>query len=252
MFRTLLLASGITALTAGAALAADVIEPTAYDWTGLYVGIHGGYNFGSSGGVHFDDVGGDFDPSNRDERIAAGHPDTVGDNLDGFIGGAQLGYNFQTDSLVIGLETDVSYLDLDEDEHVNVPAGGGFVEHDYFSSQSIDWLGTTRLRLGYAFDRSLIYLTGGVAYGDTEYSHETLNAGRDAGGESKFKVGWTLGGGLEYAITDAITLRGEYLYYDLGKSSSEDFYDPTFDNFSETWSAKFRGNIARAGINLRF
>jgi outer membrane immunogenic protein len=233
----------------GAASAADLEPVAAYDWTGFYAGLHAGYHFGSSGGVNFDSV---FGPLNPDyvtarETIA---PQTLGDELDGFIGGAQLGYNFQIDSFVLGLETDISYLDLDEDDHVIAPVPP-FANHDISSSQSIDWLGTTRLRLGYAFDRALVYLTGGLAYGDTEFSYRVVSESTGSGGDEDFKVGWTIGGGLDYAISEAIVLRGEYLYYDLGKSSSRDFYDFSA-TAGEEWNAKFRGNIIRGGVNFRF
>lgn len=249
MTRCLILAAAGSLLMTVAANAADLEPREAYDWTGFYAGVNAGYNFGSSGGVNFESLFGPLLPAYVEARETV-HPQTLGDELDGFVGGAQLGYNFQSDSIVVGIETDISYLDLDEDDHrvVSIPP---FQQHDYTSSQSIDWLGTTRLRLGYAFDRALLYLTGGLAYGDTEFSYRVVHESTVSGGDSEFKVGWAVGGGLEYAISEAIVLRGEYLYYDLGKSSSRDFYDFS-TTAGEEWNAKFRGNIVRGGVNFRF
>ena len=243
------LAAGLAVLMTGTAQAADLETGEAYDWTGFYAGLHAGYHWGSSGGVNFDSLFGPLSPEYIEARETL-HPHTVGDDLDGFIGGAQLGYNLQSESLVIGVETDISFLDLDEYDHRIVDIAP-YPPHDYTSSQSLDWLGTTRLRLGYAFERTVLYATGGVAYGDAEFSYALLFPESNLStGASKFKVGWTIGGGVDYAIGDAIALRAEYLYYDLGKLSSRDFYDFSL-TAGEEWNAKFRGNIIRAGLNFR-
>lgn len=234
------------------AMAADYDPPSAYDWTGGYIGLHAGYGWGSNDGVSFDATGGAFPAGERDARVAAGHPSSLGDSLDGFLGGVQAGYNWQSDSLVLGLEADISYTGFDEDARVDLPALGIFAPHTYTSEQSLDWFGTARLKAGFAADRALFYLTGGLAFGDTDFGFSTTNNGFVSGGKSDFKLGWTIGGGIEYAVSDSLSLKGEYLYYDLGKSKDTAAYDAPFGAFEETWSAEFRGSIVRGGINFHF
>ncbi len=163
---------GVSALalvgSAGLALAADlpsggyqsppasqVYNPApAFDWTGPYVGLTGGYGWGTSSGL---------------------------------LGGGFAGYNFQVNpNVVVGLEGDI------------VATG----------KSSNSWDSTIRGRFGYAYDRYLFYGTGGVAFGDIK------NAGA-----SKTKTGWTLGAGIEAALTSNVTGRLEYRYTDLGSAS---------------------------------
>ena len=117
---------------------------------------------------------------------------------EGFIVGGYAGYNVQLDGspVVLGVETDFNYSDVDDRR-------GGV------RAQS-DWAGATRARVGYAFDRFLAYAAGGVAYADREV--RVRGVGRD----SKTALGWTVGGGLEYAATDNVSVRGEYRYTDYG------------------------------------
>ena len=128
------------------------------------------------------------------------------DNGDGgFTGGGQIGYNYQIGSFVIGLETDIQWADTDQDETVAfLPAGvpGTFVPGEFRSNLS-DWFGTVRARAGVAFDRVLVYATGGLAYTDDT-------------------TGWVVGGGVEWALpvnwfgSSAVTfgLEGLWLSFD--------------------------------------
>ena len=90
---------------------------------------------------------------------------------------------------------------------------------------NLDWLGTTRARLGFVAtpdNRLMFYATGGVAYGGGSASYSAFDATNDlfwTGNPSSSRVGWTIGGGVEYAITNNITIKGEYLYYDLGSTN---------------------------------
>jgi outer membrane immunogenic protein len=186
-------------LTSTSALAADLapapVEPivpvvTAYDWTGFYVGAHAGADFGRGkiGGQKFDSTG--------------------------FLGGAHLGYNMEFEGRwVVGLEGDIDYSSFSKSKNVSVidPVAG--VEFDRRAKFKNEWQGSVRARLGYAFDRFLPYLTGGVAFGDEKISITGLGSNSDT------RVGWTAGGGLEYAVTDNWLVRGEVRYVDLGSNT---------------------------------
>lgn len=175
-------------LAVSAAQAADLpaYEPApvvaapvpSFSWSGPYVGIQGGYAW---------------------QRAANSRPD-------GWMVGAYLGYNVQLDNspVVFGVETDFNFADIDS----NRPARGGRLK------QQSDWNGATRARLGYAFDRFLVYGAAGVAYADREVKRPN-----GLGKGDKTAVGWTVGGGAEYAVTDNVAARAEYRYTDYGKDS---------------------------------
>ena len=209
MLKKTLLASAALALMMGAAQAADIEAPPAvYDWTGGYIGIQGGYAWGKS------DAETDIDPEFTDIDTL----DIDDFKANGFVGGAHVGYLLQSDAFVYGVEADIEYADLnDEVDIVFDGAGDGGS-----GEKNIDWLGSLRLRAGIAADRALFYATGGLAVGgvslETDLSQEALDAGLTNDDDDKTKWGWTLGAGVEYAVTDALSARIEYRYTDLGKT----------------------------------
>lgn len=112
-------------------------------------------------------------------------------------------------------------------------------------SSKIDWFGTVRMRLGYAFDRFLPYITGGVAWANVnydEYYTDNLTYA-DSYSYSKTKFGWTLGGGAEYAFTNNWSAKIEYLYADLGSVNYDPYSGATFDITMQT---------LKLGVNYRF
>jgi outer membrane immunogenic protein len=184
-----------------------------YNWTGLYVGINGGGAWGRS-----------------DWTSAAG---TTGNfNVNGGLVGGTLGYNWQTpNNLVFGLETDIDWTDIKGS--TACAAGTCETRNNY--------LGTARGRIGYAFNRVMPYITGGLAYGD-------VRPGLVGGSQDNdFKAGWTVGGGVEVAVAGPWSVKAEYLYADLGSTScGVANCGPVATN------VKFNTSIARAGINYRF
>jgi outer membrane immunogenic protein len=190
-------AAGIL-VTAGAlpALAADmavaeppmetpIVETAAgvYDWGGFYVGANAGYAW-----------------TNLD---SGGPAPSIDQNADGFALGAFAGYNFFNDGWVYGVEADVKH-DFNNDRFVS---GGTNYEAE------TNWGGSVRARLGYAFDRTLVYATGGWAFTNAELTD------RDAGVREKDTVhGWTVGAGVEQAFTETVAGRLEYRYTDYGDS----------------------------------
>lgn len=229
--KKLLIAAALLAGTSSAALAADAIveipeAPIAvvetFTWTGFYVGAHAGYGFGETEAEYFDD-GFIVDELEDDYDI------------DGFLGGVQVGYNHQINNLVLGVEADFSVSGIDGES-------GDLEFADEFYETNIDWFGTVRGRVGFAADRTLIYATGGFAYGDVENRY--LFGGTEFS-EDDLSTGWTAGGGVEHAFTDNVTVKLEYLFVDLG--------DQSFDTFAEQ-EAEFDNQFhtVKLGFNYKF
>jgi outer membrane immunogenic protein len=237
MLKKFLLAGIASIALCGVAQAADIVEPTVYDWTGPYIGIQGGYAWGTN------DV--DVDIPGLAAGVAAAQdvvlfpPDDGGEiDIDGWLGGLHLGYLWQHDSLVFGIEGDGEFADIDGDTDVQEFKGGpdiGSLE------QEIDWLASLRLRLGFAMDRALIYATGGLAVGGVEFSGDVFGS---SDSEDSTEWGWTVGGGLEYAFTDELSARVEYRYTDLGDT------DLTLSRFDFDVDNTF--HAVRVGLSWHF
>lgn len=150
--------------------------PAVFNWTGFYAGGHLGYGFS--------------------------------DDVDGFLGGAQIGYNWQfSPNIVFGVEADISGTDMNGTP-LGIPA-------------HIDYIGTARARVGYTWDRTMLYGTGGFAFARSSLAglHDT-------------DTGWVIGAGLEWAYSNRWTAKAEYLYHDLG--------------------AGFDASVIKLGMNYRF
>ncbi len=131
------------------------------------------------------------------------------------------------------------------------------------ASQRLDNLGTLRARFGaVATQRLLVYATGGLAFGTVRASGSVVGVDAPAlvweGRSSRTRVGWTLGGGMEYALTDNLTLKGEYLYYDLGRQTVSAIGNaavravPALDGIDYVGRSEIKGSVLRAGLNARF
>jgi len=212
---------------AAPAHAADMPLPPTYDWTGAYGGISLGLG---------------FDNSEIDSRIHLPGT-TVSDSLSGdeisLSGGAMLGYNWQVDSLVLGLEADFNFLNLnDSNESSRDDAATVLLGAPASASSSLsfdgDWYGTLRGRIGFAMDNVLIYGTGGLAYGDMSGESHFDAATRSGtarwdGSEDAVNWGWSAGFGMEYGV-DQWSLGVEYLYVDLGTTDWDSDADITCCN----------------------
>ncbi|WP_348535995.1 outer membrane protein [Labrys sp. LIt4] len=253
--RKFLIASSSFFCLTGAAMAADLapaaVEPLApvavpFSWTGFYVGANAGYGWNNDDAT-LDGLGGpEWDPYYSD---ALGKKDL---SVDGFVGGAQVGYNRQIGQFVVGVEADFNYSDMTDKSTMRNPNGRAGA-YTYRQSSSIKWFGTVRTRVGYAFDRFLPYVTGGLSYGKVDVAHDEQFFGtRYAGSASTTKAGWTLGAGLEYAVTDAWTVKAEYLYFDLGEVKSIALPSPANPPFSQRYSQDVTGQIVRLGVNYKF
>ncbi|MGX5803373.1 outer membrane beta-barrel protein [Bradyrhizobium sp. Arg314] len=224
--KSILLATAALVAATGSAFAADVLaqEPVAstYNWTGLYVGAQAGYEWAKTGYSFSNGApGGSFTPS-------------------GFVGGVYVGYNHQFDSpLVVGLEGDIEYANVKDS--FNNPFG-----FNSAGSADLRWQGSVRARVGYAFDRFLPYVTGGVAFGNFRFEGGPNPATLMSW--SKTKTGWTIGAGLEYAFTDKWSARVEYRYTDFGTANGN--LAPAFSTVVE--SMKVRDHAVRVGVSYKF
>ncbi|GEP00437.1 outer membrane protein [Methylobacterium haplocladii] len=235
---------------AGSAFAADLPRRAApppvfvpvpvFTWTGFYAGFNAGYGFGTNDNNTPTVIG--VGPTTAIFANAAGTATQSGvlafgngNKSDGFVGGGQIGYNYQFtpgSGFVVGVEADAQYADFGRDRNrfaFATAAGGGIIPGTTVFNPSglsgLDYFGTVRGRLGYAFDRTLVYATGGFAYGAGGGSQ----FGLPNGSSDDFKTGYAVGGGVEYALptdsflnffkSSAVTFKVEGLYVNLDQGN---------------------------------
>lgn len=239
-----------------------------FNWTGPYVGLNAGY---AQGGDTLRDLG------SRDVVSALG-TNSINLKSEGFTGGAQFGYNYQLrpgDSFVVGIEGDAQHVGLQRMRNLqstpeipaNSASGFGYTDRDNFAATSTtNGLYTIRGRTGLALDRFLVYGTGGVAFGDIRtrgvYTSEELTYQDQVlvrsytDTQKSFRLrgiqtGYAAGGGVEYVLpqqgdtAQAVTIRVEYLHYDLGQRTIG------VDNVFKP-KATTQGDLVRAGLNFKF
>jgi len=172
----------------------------------------------------------------------------------GVLGGLQLGYNFQAGKIVYGLEGDIG-LSSSRKSTTGANAAGG--TGNWTVKSGIEALSTLRGRLGYVFDNNtLLYATGGLAVAKTAHSFQASNSAFGSGPYSWADAGWragfTVGGGLEYQVSRNWSVKGEALYYDLGKKDLVS--TASRGGFSYAWGAtdRINGVVARVGLNYLF
>lgn len=243
--------AGVAGLTLAAATAsaadlpvrtapAPIVAAPIFTWTGFYGGINLGWGW--------------LNDNSQSVVLGGATPGTLffdNNNDGGFVGGAQIGYNYQMGSFVVGLETDIQWADTNGNVNVSfVPAGApGVFVPGVFNDNLSDWFGTVRARVGVAFDRVLIYGTGGLAYTDNN-------------------TGWTLGGGVEWALpvnwfgSSAVTfgLEGLWLSFDDNNNNNDGFvgtFRPTGGAAVNVFAPDVGNNdndffVARAKLNFKF
>jgi outer membrane immunogenic protein len=223
-------ASALLFAAVGGAQAADVVvqeAAPAYNWSGVYVGAQAGYAWGKStySEPDYDGYFMHYDPK-------------------GGFGGLYAGYNWQlSNNVVLGGEVDVYGGSIKGD---SLYFYNGSADDDIFGAAKLRWAGSVRARAGYAVDRFLPYLAGGVAFG--QYRYGALDTGGDGFSASKTFTGWTAGAGLEYAFTDNLIGRIEYRYTDFGKKTVQE--DDTNDWYTN--KVNLKTNDVRIGLSYKF
>jgi len=244
-------------LVTGSALAADMPmkapEAPTYQWGGCYLGVNVG---GGASGTNFASA---VDPGTY---LAAGDAATVsgsgggGANADGILAGAQAGCNFQSGTLVYGLEGDFDYFHTDPqfNNNTNTLANG----NAFAISQSLttNFLATVRPRIGIAADRNLAYITGGAAFTSVSYTTSYVDAntppGTGTASASRALVGWTAGAGWEYAWTDHWTVRAEYLLASFPTTNALGTIAGAGGTNTLHGSTDLVIQLVRAGVNFKF
>jgi len=205
-----------------AAPAESAVElPPVYNWNGFYAGVHGGYgtaNFNEEGELFSDDE--------------------IGPELDGFVVGGLLGYNFQVGNYLLGVEADGSYVDL-EGEVEDLGSGNSM-------EASLDFLATFRVRAGYSFGRVMAYATGGLAIGDYEADFGGLTVSSEDNDDAL--AGYTVGVGVEGFLTDKLTARIEYLFHNF----SDDQFDMVASLEGVSSDLELHTHVVRGALTYRF
>jgi outer membrane immunogenic protein len=256
MKRMLIGIAALTSLLATSAFAADLpvrtytkapvyVEPI-YNWTGFYVGGNLGYSWGRSSDTST--------LTTATGTVLLATADKT--NLNGVVGGGQIGYNWQMQSWLWGLEADIQGTGEKGTREFSfsqtICGAACFIATTPFAlAQKIDWFGTVRGRAGVLVTpKVLLYGTGGLAYGEVK-SSEAIGVVPALFSTSTTKVGWTVGAGIEGAIGGNWTARLEYLYVNLGTASGS-FTLPLPSTNIISYSSKITDNILRVGINYRF
>ena len=287
MKKLLLTGITLTAVIAGPAMAADLAAPAVVvvpaSWTGLYVGVNAGYAWSQNNPV--DSVG---TPNFANPFLLASTAGLAASvagvttsvpvgKSNGFIGGGQIGYNYQFNNIVAGIETDFQGLSSRGSgttaNTLPFPGFPGNVDNTTLTaSKSVNWLGTLRGQLGFTITPAvLIYGTGGLASGGVRSS--TAIGQQLVGPEMVFindpygsvasigqaRVGWAAGAGAAWLVAANWNAKIEYLHYDLGSvtytgTMSNIAVPPggTFYNLGATSSTRFSGDIIRVGLNYKF
>jgi outer membrane immunogenic protein len=262
---------------------APALVAAPYNWTGCYVGGNSGW----IGGLSRSDLAPSGNYLNAPGAAAPPNAAGTGDfpasiaalsnsyrgNGSGVEIGAQIGCNWQSGAWVYGGELDGQWSSLRDTSDATFaafanPGNPAFTNaaHTEHVSNGLDWFSTLKGRFGYAWDRWMIYGTGGLAFGggrsETNVSFATLGglsvySGAVHSGSANFtRAGWALGAGFEYAFSGPWSLKAEYLYVDLGRFSYNSplvaSAAPAAPGYSWSTTVRERAQLVRLGVNYRF
>jgi outer membrane immunogenic protein len=227
----------------------------AFSWTGFYIGANGGYAWSSDQTVHIDEtivpLGGAPIP-NASANFGSLAPA-------GGFAGIQAGANLQFGMVVLGFEADAQWSDIKDHSfaaHDVTDVFGGVFPYQLGTQNKVQRFGTFRPRLGLAWDKTLIYATGGLAWGRVEH---TL-AFNCCGGFTAFdhqagtQVGYVVGGGLEHAFSSHLSLKVEYQYINLGSEhyvAVENFFGVIGSNYQLATDTRTDFHTVRLGLNYK-
>jgi len=271
MRKFLLSATALTAMATVASAAdlpvrapapAPVIAPI-FTWTGFYVGVNAGGAWNSKCGSWTPNIVGGVALTGWATLCNTSNNDT------NFTGGGQIGYNWQAGAFVFGLEADINGIAHSNNNTTFVAFTGAGAPNGVYqlNTSRPDWF-TVRGRLGYTWGQAMLYITGGLAYGGNQNSSVNFWAapvvnppvgapGAVFAASKSNNVGWTLGGGLEYAFTTNWTARVEYLHVALGNDNNGAIVcsGGGCAGFANTWNRSNNHNsmdVVRVGVNYKF
>jgi outer membrane immunogenic protein len=253
--RSWLLVSTALVMCVSAAQAADLqkkvvkapVVAAPFTWSGFYIGVHAG---AGSGKMQWRDS---FDPLNAGTAIPGPDADY---RLNGSVAGGQIGYNWQVNSAVFGIEADASWAHITGSGNNSPFFGGvGCLQQDGGCESKIDSLGTITGRVGVAFDPVLLYVKGGAAWvhekHTTGHTDFVIPADSWSGTTSKTLWGWTIGGGAEFAVSPNWSAKIEYNYIDIrDELFTFTFSPPQF--FGTAGTLEQRLHVIKLGVNYRF
>jgi outer membrane immunogenic protein len=256
-------------LLASPVLAADMSAPLsppvapAFSWTGVYFGLNAGWVGADNSMINQATPG--ADPAVPVPELATLAALSTGGlsigSKSGFIGGAELGYNYQINNWVAGIEADIQGI-AGQAVNGSIITASGTITSTLTGSMDTRWLGTLRGRLGFLPTPTLlVYGTGGLAYGEvaattslsqSDPSISFSGGGTGGDGFTQLVAGWTAGGGVEWMFAQNWSAKLEYLHYDLGTTSftwvaTDSNIGGVYQN--ETTSVHNQGNIVRVGLN---
>jgi outer membrane immunogenic protein len=272
-----MIACGSVAFSADMPLKAPVAAPVATmapSWTGFYVGVNGGYGW--------KDPTVTYSP-NDPAAVVNGTPSSVSFNTTGGLAGGQIGYNWQFEpTLLAGVEADFDWARINGSASSNPIILASYGPGTFTASETVKSFGTLRGRLGFIpTDSLLVFGTGGLAYGAVNRSAAMPNSlvgiGSNTvggfgyscgtgtglancfnGASSQTMVGWTIGAGGEYRLTNNFILKAEYLHVNLGRTSINTAATSTVNvpgDIPSSYNANFGTvsfNVVRFGLNYKF
>ena len=241
----LLIGTALATVLGGTALAADLGQPInpfvpqtpVYSWTGAYLGLQGGYGWGDST-LNYDFDDGLLPPIE--------FPYSLDVEPSGFVGGGHLGALYQWNWLVLGVEGDIEFNTMDDSANFAVVDLFGFTNRASFDVE-YNWSASARGRVGVAFDRVLVYGTGGYAYSDLTTTFTTVDpfGFRNTNSTDEGVSGWTAGGGFDALVGYNLSARLEYRYTDLKDID-------TFTTANDTITIENNFHAIRAGLSYHF
>lgn len=248
-----LAALSLPALSASPAMAQD--QST---WNGFYIGANIGGTWGDTSMRTTTSPGTSTSPISSVDAAAINGISGGGSSKGGFTGGVEGGYNWVSTPWLFGVETDWEAFDVSEhNDHRTVNSAlliSPPITYTINQHVSTDWLWTLRPRVGYVSGPWLVYATGGLAVSDVKHTFDYAD-NRSPGGlahlsKSDTKTGWTAGLGGAYAFSPNWSVKGEWLYVDLGNVHGTASTADGFASFDS--EAKVRANLLRVGVDYKF
>jgi outer membrane immunogenic protein len=212
---------------------ANGLKDAPFTWTGFYAGAHAGYAWGDA---------------SHEQTNGGMVPGPYEYDLDGALAGVSIGHNWQFNQVVVGIEAEAGYMDLDGEGRIASSAPGHYQALDV----SAGMYGLLAARVGFAWDRSLVYAKGGYAYTDMDAGQKTTKPGFVTH-RSEALQGFVYGAGLEHALSDRISIKGEWLRFDFDSvSGDQESLTDIPIGFKYTNSTDVEIDTFKLGVNFRF